>query len=173
MSRPVPLLKQAAIVRSRPGAGPILQHQPCQLSLFADMVDDAAAVGATAEPGLDLVEEQQRQEDAWHARQGLLRGAQLGLAAQRLWGFPNAVRNPDGPWGDLRGRAYDLTASRQCWPAYYLLRAGADGVQRITVHVRTGCDGIPAVARAAAVLAELAPVSVIPCTAPHPQYEAS
>ena len=149
-----------------PGPGAMLPHLPGQLSLFPG-ADDAAA------PGLDLLEEQQRQEDAWHARQDLLRAAQLRLAAQRLWGFPNAVRNPDGPWRDLRGRAYDLCLSRQCWPAYYLLRAGADVAQRITVHVRPGCDGIPAVGRAAAVLAELAPVDVAPCTAPHPRWEAS
>ena len=150
----------------RPGPGTMLPHLPGQLNLFP-AVNDAAA------PGLDLLEEQQRQEDAWHARQDLLRAAQLRLAAQRLWGFPNAVRNPDGPWKDLRGRAYDLTASRQCWPAYYLLRAGADAAQRITVHVRPDCDGIPAIGRAAAVLAELAPVGVAPCTAPHPKWEAS
>jgi len=117
--------------------------------------------------------EQQRQEDAWHARQDLLRAAQLRLAVQRLWGFPNMIRNPDGPWQDLRGRAYDLTASRQCWPAYYLVRAGADGAQRVTVHVRPGCDGIPAIEWAAAVLTGLAPVSVAPCADPHPRHEAS
>ncbi len=172
MYRPLPLLKQVATVRRRPGTDPPLPHQPCQLSLFADLVEDAA-VGVAAAPGLDLMKKQQRQEDAWHARQGLLRAAQLALAAQQLWGFPNAVRNPDGPWQDLRGRAYDLHASRLCWPAYYLLRARADGVQRITVHVRTGCGGIPAAARAAAVLADLTPVSVVACTAPHPRYEAS
>ena len=146
----------------------MLPHFPGQLSLFPG-ADDAAA------PGLDLLEEQQRQEDAWQARQDLLRAAQLRLAAQRLWGFPNAVRNPDGPWRDLRGRAYDLCLSRQCWPAYYLLRAstGSDVAQRITVHVRPGCDGILAVGRAAALLAELAPVDVAPCTAPHPRWEAS
>ncbi len=149
-----------------PEPGVMLPHFPAQLSLFPG-VDDTAA------PGLDLLEEQQRQEDAWQARQDLLRAAQLRLAAQRLWGFPNAVRNPDGPWRDLRGRAYDLCLSRQCWPAYYLLRAGADVAQRITVHVRPGCDAIPAVGRAAALLAELVPVSVAPCTAPHPKWEAS
>ena len=171
MSRPVPLLKQAAMACGRPGAGPLLQ-QRCQLSLFSDVVD-AAAAGSAGEPGLDLVEDQQRAEDAWHARQDLLRAAQLGLAAQRLWGYPNMVRNPDGPWGNLRGRACDLTVSRQCWPAYYLVRAGADSIQRITVHVRPGCDGIPSVSRAAAVLAGLAPVGVVACTAPHPRHEAS
>ncbi|MGI4939744.1 MAG: hypothetical protein ACRYHQ_04115, partial [Janthinobacterium lividum] len=97
----------------------------------------------------------------------------LGLAAQRLWGFPNMVRNPDGPWQHLRGQAYDLHASRRCWPAYYLVRAGADDMQRVTLHVRPGCDGIPAIKRAAAVLAGLAPVSVMACTAPHPRHEAS
>ena len=167
MSRPVPLLKHVALDCFRPSAGPALQHGLCQLSLFADAPD------ASATPGLDLVDEQQRQEDAWRARQDLLRAAQLGLAAQRLWGFPNMVRNPDGPWRDLRAQAYDLHASRGCWPAYYLVRAGADDIQRVTVHVRPGCDGIPAIERAAAVLAGLAPVSVVACTAPHPRHEAS
>jgi len=162
---------RSTVTHRRPGPGPMLQHLPGQLSLFPDTV--AAVSDAAAASGLDLMDEQQRQEDAWRARQGLLRAAQLRLAAQRLWGFPNAVRNPDGPWADLRGRAYDLHASRGCWPAYYLLRAGDDGAQRITVHVRPGCDGIPAVARAAAVLAEVAPVSVVPCDAPHPRWEAS
>ncbi len=150
----------------RPGPAAMLPHFPGQLSLFPG-ADDAAA------PGLDLLEEQQRQEDAWQARQDLLRAAQLRLAAQRRWGFPNAVRNPDGPWADLRGRAYDLTASRQCWPAYYLVRVGADGAQRVTVHVRPGCDGIPAIECATAVLAGLASVSVAACDLLHPRHEAS
>jgi len=173
MSRPVPLLKHVAMARVRPGAGPAFQHGLCQLSLFADGAGAVAAPDASAAPCLDLVDEQQRAEDAWHARQDLLRAAQLRLAVQRLWGFPNLVRNPDGPWQDLRGRAYDLTASRQCWPAYYLVRAGADGAQRVTVHVRPGCDGMPAIERAAAVLAGLAPVSIASCADPHPRHEAS
>ena len=173
MSRPVPLLKHVAIARIRPGAGPAFQHGPCQLSLFADAAEAVAAPDASAAPCLDQVDEQQRAEDAWHARQDLLRAAQLGLAAQRLWGFPNMVRNPDGPWQHLRGQAYDLHVSRRCWPAYYLARAGADDIQRVTLHVRPGCDGIPAIERAAAVLAGLAPVSVMACTAPHPRHEAS
>jgi len=173
MSRPVPLLKHVAMARVRPGAGPAFQHGLCQLSLFADGAGAVAAPDAPAAPCLDTLAEQQRAEDAWHARQDLLRAAQLGLAAERLWGFPNMVRNPDGPWQDLCAQAYDLTASRQCWPAYYLLRAGADDIQRITIHVRPGCDGIPVLLRAAAVLADLAPVSVAACTLPHPWHEAS
>jgi hypothetical protein len=173
MSRPVPLLRQATVTGARPDADPLLQRQPCQLSLFADAADAAVAADGSAAPDLDLLAEQQRQEDAWHARQNLLCAVQLRLAAQRLWGFPNMVRNSDGPWGELRGRAYDLTASRQCWPAYYLLRTGDDGAQRITVHVRPGCGGIPVIERVAAVLAELAPVSVASCNAPHPRHESS
>ena len=173
MSRPIPLLKHAAMARARPGADPLLQHQPSQLSLFTNLVGAVATSDDKAAPGLDVLDEQRRQEDAWHERQGLLRDAQLRLAAQRLWGFPNLVRNPDGPWQDLRGRACDIQLSRQCWPAYYLVRAGADGVQRITVHVRPGCDGIAAVSRAAAVLGELVPVSTLACTAPHPRHETS
>ncbi len=173
MSRPVPLLKQAALPRFRPEADARLQHQPLQLSLFADTVDAVTTVDAPTAPGLDVAEEQQRQEHAWRSRQDLLCAAQLALAAQQLWGFPNLIRNPDGPWQDLRGAACDPHASRQCWPAYYLLRAGADGIQRITVHVRSGCDAIPAVPRAAAALAGLAPVSTVACTVLHPQYEAS
>ena len=173
MSRPIPLLKQAAVARARPGADPLAQHQSRQLSLFADPVSAVATPDDRTALGLDVLDEQRRQEDAWHARQSLLRAAQLGLVAQRLWGFPNLVRNPDGPWQDLRGRACSVQLSRQCWPAYYLVRAGADGVQRITVHVRPGCDGITAVSRAAAVLGELAPISVAACTALHPRHEAS
>jgi hypothetical protein len=173
MSRPVPLLKHVAKARIRPGAGPAFQHGPCQLSLFADGTRAVAAPDASAAPCLDPLAEQQRAEDAWRARQDLLRAAQLGLAAQRLWGFPNIVRNPDGPWQNLRGQAYDLHASRKCWPAYYLVRADADDAQRITVHVRPGCDGIPAIQRAAAALAGLAPVSVAACTLSHPRHEAS
>jgi hypothetical protein len=173
MSRPVPLLRQVAIIGVQPGADPLPQHRSRQLSLFADRVDAAPVVDASAVPDLDPLAEQQRQEDAWHARQDLLRAAQLLLTVQRLWGFPNLVRNPDGPWQDLRGRAYDLTASRQCWPAYYLVRVSADGAQRVTVHVRPGCDGIPTIQRAAAVMAALALVSVAACTAPHPRHEAS
>ena len=173
MSHPVPLLRQAAITGVRPDADPLLQHRSHQLSLFADAMDDDAAVDALAVPDFNPLTEQQRQEDAWHARQDLLRAAQLRLAVQRLWGFPNMVRNPDGPWQDLRGRAYDLTASRQCWPAYYLVRAGADGAQHLTVHVRPSCDGMLAIERAAAVLAELAPVSVAACDLSHPRHEAS
>ena len=172
MSRPITQLRQAAITGVRPGADPPLQHWVLQLSLFADTVDGDAMVETSAVPDFDSLAEQQ-QEGAWHARQDLLRAAQLCLAAQRLWGFPNLVRNPDGPWRDLRGRAYDFHASRQCWPAYYLVRADADGVHRITVHVRLGCHGIPAVSHAAAVLAELAAVSVASCTAPHPRHEVS
>ncbi len=173
MSRPASLLKHVAKAHVRPGAGPAFLHGLCQLSLFTDGAGAVAAPDALAAPCVDLVDEQQRAEDAWHARQDLLRAAQLRLAAERLWGFPNMVRNPDGPWGDLCGRAYDLTASRQCWPAYYLVRPGADDIQRITVHVRVGCDGIPAVPRAAAVLADLAPVSIAACTLAHPRHEAS
>ena len=160
------------MVFARPGADLIPQHKLCQLSLFPDMAEPSTA-DAPAVPGLDLLAEQRRHEEAWHARQELLRAVQLRLAAQRLWGFPNMVRNPDGPWQDLRGRAYDIDRSRQCWPAYYLVRAAAAGVQRISIHVRPGCDGIPAVPWATAVLARLAPVSVVACTALHPQYEAS
>ncbi len=148
------------------------QHKLCQLSLFPDAVDPPAA-NASVVPGLDLLDEQRRHEEAWNARQELLRAVQLRLAAQRLWGFPNMVRNPDGPWQTLRGRAYDIDLSRRCWPAYYLVRAAGAGVQRITIHVRPGCDGIPAVPYATAVLAGLAPVSVVPCTSLHPQHEAS
>ena len=173
MSRPVPLLRQVAITGVQPSADSLLQHRSRQLSLFADRVDAAAAVDASAVPDLDPLAEQQRQEDAWHARQDLLRAAQVCLAVQRLWGFPNMVRNPDGPWQDLRGRAYDLTASRQCWPAYYLVRVGSDGTQRVTVHVRPNCEGIPAIERAAAVLTGLAPVSIASCADPHPRHEAS
>jgi len=173
MSHPVPLLRQAAITGVRPDADPLLQHRSRQLSLFADAIDDDAAVDALAVPDFDPLAEQQRQEDAWHARQDLLRAAQLRLAVQRLWGFPNMVRNPDGPWQDLRGRAYDLTTSRQCWPAYYLVRAGADGAQHLTVHVRPSCDGIPAIERAAVVLAGLASVSIAACALSHPRHEAS
>ncbi len=173
MSRPVPLLKHVATARSRPGAGRAFQHGLCQLSLFADAAGTVAAPDASAVPCLDPLAEQQRAEDAWRARQDLLRAAQLSLAAQRLWGFPNIVRNPDGPWQNLRGQAYDLHASRECWPAYYLVRADADDIQRVTVHVRPGCDGIPAIQRAAAVLAGLAPVSVAACTLSHPRHEAS
>ncbi len=84
MSRPVPLLKHVAMARVRPGAGPTFQHGLRQLSLFADGAGAVAAPDASAAPCLDLVAEQQRAEDAWHARQDLLRAAQLGLAAQRL-----------------------------------------------------------------------------------------
>ncbi len=154
------------------GAGLVVQHKPCQLSLFPDAADPPAA-DASIVPGLDLLDEQRRHEEAWLARQDLLRAVQLRLAAQRLWGFPNMVRNPDGPWQDLRGRAYDIDLSRRCWPAYYLVRAAATGVQHISIHVRPGCDCIPAVPGATTVLAGLAPVSVVACTAPHPQFEAS
>ena len=95
-------LPPRSAVTHRRGPGPMLQHLPGQLSLFPDTV--AAVSDAAAASGLDLMDEQQRQEDAWRTRQGLLRAAQLRLAAQRLWGFPNAVRNPDGPWADLRGQ---------------------------------------------------------------------
>ncbi len=173
MSRPVPLLKQAALSHFRPEADARLQHHPHQLSLFADTDDAATTVDAPAALDLDVVEEQQRQEHAWRSRQDLLRAAQLALAAQQLWGFPNLIRNPDGPWQDLRGAACDPHASRQCWPAYYLVRAGADDIQRITVHIRPGCADIPAIERAAAVLAGLAPVSIAACTLSHPRHEAS
>ncbi len=172
MSRPVPLLKHVAMARIRSGAGRAFQHELRQLSLFADVPGAFAVPDASAAPCLDLVEEQQRAEDACRTRQDLLRAAQLGLAAQRLWGFPNIVRNPDGPWQNLRGQAYNLHASRECWPAYYLVRADDDDIQRVTVHVRPGCDGIPAIERAAAVLAALAPVSVAACTLSHPRHEA-
>ena len=160
------------MVSARPGADLVRQHKPCQLSLFSDAVNPLAA-DISVVPGLDVLEEQRQHEEAWNARQELLRAVQLRLAAQRLWGFPNMVRNPDGPWQDLRGRAYDIDLSRRCWPAYYLVRAADAGVQRITIHVRPGCDGIPAVPCATAVLAGLAPVSVVPCTFLHPQHEAS
>ena len=150
----------------------VLQHRLCQLSLFPDATAPPAA-DASVVPDLDLLDEQRLHEEAWHARRDLLRTVQLRLAAQRLWGFPNMVRNPDGPWQEMRGRAYDIDLSRRCWPAYYLVRAASTGIQRITVHVRSGCDGIPAVPHATAVLAELAPVSVVACIAPHPLYEAS
>ena len=160
------------MVSARPGADLMPQHKPCQLNLFPNAAEPPVA-DASGVPGLDLVEEQRRHEEAWHARQDLLRAVQLRLAAQRLWGFPNMVRNPDGPWQDLRGRAYDIDLSRRCWPAYYLVRGAGAGVQRITIHVRPGCDGIPAVPCATTVLAGLALVSVVPCTSLHPQHEAS
>ena len=94
MSRPVPLLKHAAMARPGPGTGSLLRHQPCQLSLFADAVGAPAAADAPAAPGLDLVDEQQRQEDpAWvcgqvqsHVANGANRS---GAMRPRSAGVPN------------------------------------------------------------------------------------
>ena len=143
-----------------------------QLDFFARAPQGAAPRNGDAD-ALDVEAELRRQDEARLARLALLRDAQLRLAARRLWGFPNVVRNPDGPWASLRGGAFDLRLSLLCWPGYYLVRAGADGVQRVTLHVRPGCDGNPALSAAVQVLADLAPVSLAPCTSPHIRYEAS
>lgn len=152
------------------------RHLAIQLDLFAGAPPSAAAGGAAPAPaaatGLDIEAELRRQEEARLARHGLLRNAQLRLAALRLWGLPNVVRNPDGPWASLRGKAFDLQASLLCWPGYYTVRAGADGALRITLHVRPGCAGTPALDQAAEVLAGLAPVSFAPCATPRIQHEA-
>ncbi len=75
----------------------MLQHLPGQLSLFPDTV--AAASDAAAASGLDLMDEQQRQEDAWRARQGLLRAAQLRLAAQPAVGLSQCRPQPGRAMG--------------------------------------------------------------------------
>lgn len=150
------------------------RHLAIQLDFFAGASPDAPArIDAAHDANaLDVATELHRQEEAQLARHTLLRDAQLRLAARRLWGFPNIVRNPDGPWTSLQGKAFDLQVSLLCWPGYYTVRAGTNGAQRITLHVRPGCDGIPALTQAAEILANLAPVSLAPCATPHIQHEA-
>lgn len=142
-----------------------------QLDLFGG-TQSLAACGQVPQ-ALDVEAEMRRQEQILLTRQRLLRDAQLRLAAQRLWGFPNLVRNPDAAWASLRGKPFDLQVSLLCWPGYYLVRTGADGAQRIALRVRPGCDGNPAIPAAVQVLTSLAPVSLAPCPGPHPQYEAT
>ncbi len=145
-----------------------------QLDLFAGAAIHAAATLPVAEIGqeLDVVAEALRQEAARLERKAFLRAAQLRLTAQGLWGFPNLVRNPDAPWRQCRGLLLDWTTTVTCWPASYVVRAAGEAGLTIILRVRPGADANPAVPRAAAVLADLGPVSLVPSTLPIEAYEA-
>ncbi len=144
-----------------------------QLDLFAGAVPVAATLPIAARQELDVVAEALRQEAARLERNAVLRAAQLRLMAQGLWGFPNLVRNPDAPWRQCRGLLLDWPTTITCWPASYVVRATGDAGLTITLRIRPGADVNPAVPRAAAILADLGPVSLVPSTLPVEAYEAS
>jgi len=145
---------------------------PKQLDLFGGAATSAAA-GAAAVQEYDLVAEDLRQQALLQIRRDLLRRVQLRLLGAGLWGLPNIIRNPDGPWKEYRSGILNIQARLRCWPATYILRADADGVQRFTLRVRSGCDDNPAIPRASEAMAELAPVSITPWTGQSDEYEAS
>ena len=132
----------------------------------------AAPPADRAEPGLDVVAEALRQEAAAMRRRAFLQAVQLRLAGQGLWGFPNLIRNPGGPWRERQGLLLHWPTTIACWPASYVVRADGEGVQHITLRVRPGADANPAVPRAAAALADLGPVSLVPSTLVVAAYEA-
>ena len=148
-----------------------------QLDLFAGAPGAAGPMAAAppadrAEPGLDVLAEALRQEAARLARHAFLRDVQLRLMPLGLWGFPNLVRNPEGPWRECRGRLLDWPTTVACWPASYVVRAAGDAGLAITLRVRPGAEASPAVPRAAAALAHLGPVSLVPSTLAVEAYEA-
>ena len=152
-------------------------HIVAQLDLFAGTHAAAAPTAAAApvsraEPGLDVLAEALRQEAAGMLRRSFLQAVQLRLAGQGLWGFPNLIRNPGGPWRERQGLLLHWPTTIACWPASYVVRADGDGVQHITLRVRPGADANPAVPRAAAALADLGPVSLVPSTLMIEAYEA-
>ena len=145
-----------------------------QLDLFVGAATPAATtVPATeADRELDVVAEALRQEAARLERHAFLRNVQLRLMSQGLWGFPNLVRNPGGPWRECRGLLLDWPTTVACWPASYVVRAAGDAGLAITLRIRPGADANPAVPRAAAALADLGPVSLVPSTLVVEAYEA-
>jgi len=145
-----------------------------QLDLFTGATTAVAATLPDAGIGqeLDVVAEALRQEAARLERNAFLRTIQLRLMKQGLWGFPNLVRNPDGPWRECRGRLLDWPTTISCWPASYVVRAAGDAGLAITLRVRPGASANPAVPHAAALLADLGPVSLVPSTLPIEAYEA-
>ena len=149
-------------------------RRAAQLDLFAGTAPPAApALPRTeAEQEMDLVAEALRQEAARLQRHAFLRDVQLRLMPLGLWGFPNLVRNPGGPWRECRGLLLDWPTTIACWPASYVVRAAGDAGLAITLRVRPGADANPAVPRAAAVLAGLGPVSLVPSTLAVEAYEA-
>ena len=149
-------------------------RRAAQLDLFAGTAPPAApALPRTeAEQEMDLVAEALRQEAARLQRHAFLRDVQLRLMPLGLWGFPNLVRNPGGPWRECRGLLLDWPTTIACWPASYVVRAAGDAGLAITLRVRPGADANPAVPRAAAALADLGPVSLVPSTLVVEAYEA-
>lgn len=132
-----------------------MRHVPIQFDLFTTPVGREFSDSDSLEP-VDFA----RQLRLHKARHDLSRRAQIRLSSFGLWGCPNMVSNPAGPWKEYRGSIWNPQARLGCWPASYILRAGTDEVQRFTVRVRPGCSDNPAIPSAAKVLAELAPVSV-------------
>ncbi len=143
-----------------------------QLDLFGDAAASTAA-GATAVQEYDLVAEDLRRQALLQVRHDLLRRVQLRLSGAGLWGLPNIIRNPDGPWKEYRSSILNIRARFICWPATYILRVDADGLQRFTIRIRPGCDDNPAIPRAAEAMANLASVSIAPWTGESDEYEAS
>ncbi len=150
------------------------RRAPAQLDLFAGAAPPAATTlpAAEAEQGVDVLAEALRQEAARLARHAFLRDVQLRLMPLGLWGFPNLVRNPGGPWRECRGLLLDWPTTVACWPASYVVRAAGDVGLAITLRVRPGAEASPAVPRAAAALAGLGPVSLVPSTLAVEAYEA-
>ncbi len=147
-----------------------MHRAPAQLDLFHPTATNAAGGGTSNQPPQN--DEEPLQQLLLEARLSLLRDVQLRLIRLGLWGFPNVIRNPDGPWKEYRASILDLQARRACWPATYILRAGTDGIHRFAIRVRPGCDGNPAVPRAADVMAGLAPVSLAQWDGVIGEYEA-
>lgn len=141
---------------------------PNQLDLFSTATD---AVGGTSS-GFAATADAEAHQRLLEARYDLLRRAQFRLSGLGLWGFPNMVRNPDGPWTAYRSSMLDLHARLACWPATYILRCGANGIQRFTIRIRPGCDGNLAIPRAAEAMADLAPVRLAPWDGAGDEYEA-
>jgi hypothetical protein len=145
-----------------------------QFDLFMGAATPSAATLPDVEIGqeLDLVAEALRQEAARLERNAVLRTIQLRLMKQGLWGFPNLIRNPDGPWRECRDLLLDWPTTISCWPASYVVRAAGDTGFAITLRIRPGASANPAVPRAVAVLADLGPVSLVPSTLHIEAYEA-
>jgi hypothetical protein len=115
---------------------------------------DPTADAAAAALKLKIAE-----SDAIERRHTCLRLIQERLTAEGLWGYPNLIRNPDGPWKEWQGAAASPDAHNLCWPATYTVREETQ-IFQITIHVQKACDDNPALTRAKAVLAEISTISM-------------
>jgi hypothetical protein len=122
-----------------------------QLDMFSD-----SEVGREADPVAEAKRIEAERLEA-HYQAGL--AVQHALTGAGLWGYPDLIKNPAGPWAAWKGAGGSPVEHWLCWPATYVLKRDDDGTLHIKLSVREGQEGNPAVKRAATVLGKMATVT--------------